>query len=244
MQNIHCRIFGYSREELLNRSFFDFVVSPDAQDESRQHHLSLFENKPLELQPETLESITKDGGSIWIRRISDFVWHDGYPKYLVSMNVDVTKQQEAEEALAEERESLKKKNIALREILSHIEEEKTTIKNSVVDKVNQVLIPALKKLIKSSDGVDKMWSSFLMKSLQNLSKLSFDPSEVVLAQLSPREIQVCNLIKAGASSKEIAQTLDLSLSTVNKHRERIKGKLNIANRGVALSLFLKSVDKQ
>lgn len=47
--------------------------------------------------------------------------------------------------------------------------------------------------------------------------------------LSKREIEVLHLIGAGKLSKEIAQQLNISVHTVNTHRQRIIEKLNVGN---------------
>ena len=47
--------------------------------------------------------------------------------------------------------------------------------------------------------------------------------------LSPREKEVLTLIKHGRRSKEIAVQLELSINTVNRHRQNIFQKLNVSN---------------
>jgi DNA-binding NarL/FixJ family response regulator len=45
--------------------------------------------------------------------------------------------------------------------------------------------------------------------------------------LSPREIEILKLVAHGKSSKEIADTLSLSIMTIYNHRVNIKNKLNL-----------------
>jgi DNA-binding NarL/FixJ family response regulator len=52
---------------------------------------------------------------------------------------------------------------------------------------------------------------------------SADPIE----RLSNRELQVLNLIGRGKTTREIAENLNLSVKTVESHRQRIKKKLNL-----------------
>ena len=47
--------------------------------------------------------------------------------------------------------------------------------------------------------------------------------------LSVREKQVLNLIDKGMASKEIAETLSISINTVSRHRQEILGKLQVKN---------------
>lgn len=46
-------------------------------------------------------------------------------------------------------------------------------------------------------------------------------------RLSNRELQVLNLIGRGKTTREIAENLNLSIKTVESHRQRIKKKLNL-----------------
>jgi DNA-binding NarL/FixJ family response regulator len=50
-----------------------------------------------------------------------------------------------------------------------------------------------------------------------------------IARLSNRELQVVNLIGSGKATREIAEALNLSIKTVESHRQRIKKKLNLQN---------------
>ncbi len=53
--------------------------------------------------------------------------------------------------------------------------------------------------------------------------------------LSTREVEVLNLIGTGKLSKEIADQLNISVHTVNTHRQRIIEKLNVGNTIEALN---------
>ena len=48
-----------------------------------------------------------------------------------------------------------------------------------------------------------------------------------IARLSNRELQVLNLIGRGKTTREVAENLNLSIKTVESHRQRIKKKLNL-----------------
>jgi DNA-binding NarL/FixJ family response regulator len=50
-----------------------------------------------------------------------------------------------------------------------------------------------------------------------------------VSRLSNRELQILQMIGAGQSSRQIADTLHLSVKTVEAHRQRIKGKLELAS---------------
>lgn len=57
-------------------------------------------------------------------------------------------------------------------------------------------------------------------------------------KLSPREIEVLDLISRGFSDKEIAQELNISARTVQTYVERVNIKLEAKNRTHAVTIFL------
>ena len=107
--------------------------------------------------------------------------------------------------------------------------------------MDQTLLPALQKLIQKDGELDSNYYNSLMKNLQELS-ISTGGMLHVYSKLTPREIEICNLIRGGATSKDIAETLHISEATINKHRWRIRNKLNIANRDINLISYLKNLE--
>jgi DNA-binding NarL/FixJ family response regulator len=59
----------------------------------------------------------------------------------------------------------------------------------------------------------------------------FDP----IAQLSNRELQVLSLIGRGLSSRETAETLGVSVKTVESHRQSLKRKLSLTSNAQLLT---------
>ena len=54
----------------------------------------------------------------------------------------------------------------------------------------------------------------------------------IFVNLSPVEIQICNLIKNCFSSKEIAKIRSISCYTVSRHREHIRERLNLSHKKI------------
>ncbi len=59
-------------------------------------------------------------------------------------------------------------------------------------------------------------------------------------KLSRREIEICELIRQGLTSKEVAEILFTSVKTIEHHRNRIRKKLGISKQSVDLTEWLKS----
>jgi DNA-binding NarL/FixJ family response regulator len=58
--------------------------------------------------------------------------------------------------------------------------------------------------------------------------------------LTPREIEVLEVLRTGASDKEIASALGVSRFTASKHVENILKKMKVTNRTAAASLSWQS----
>ena len=60
-----------------------------------------------------------------------------------------------------------------------------------------------------------------------IAKLSFEEENVATSPLTEREKQIVRFIAEGRSSKEIGASLNISLKTVEFHREAIMAKLGV-----------------
>ena len=87
----------------------------------------------------------------------------------------------------------------------------------------QVLV-SLRRVLDGNIYVSEAMSNCLLSGFASgAAHLPVDPLE----RLSNRELQVLQLIGNGASTRETAQRLNLSIKTVESHRQRIKRKLNL-----------------
>ncbi len=166
---------------------------------------------------------------------------------MIGYSTDITKRKRAEDMLRQtteqleiEREALERKNIALREILGQIEAEKNTLKQQVTTNVEQAILPIIHRLKESANPSQTRNFGILEKDLKEIVSPFLDTIRSNYTRLSPRELEVCRLIKNGMTSKEIAEALNLSLMTVHKYRELIRKKLGLVNDGTNLQTYLRS----
>ena len=111
------------------------------------------------------------------------------------------------------------------------------MKKNVAGKIDREIMPALNKIV-HNDGTINIEYYELVKN--GLKKLSASSGGILHAysKLTPREMEICSFIKNGATTKEIAETLNITIETVNKHRQVIRQKFNIANTSITLTTFL------
>lgn len=147
------------------------------------------------------------------------------------------------EKLIIEQNALKEKNITLKEVLNQIEKEKQQIAVQTQSNVDRVLMPILNKLEEKMLSENRIYATLLRNSLEEITHPFINNVETRFSKLAPREIEICNMIRNGLSSKEIASALNTSVGTVFNQRKTIRKKLGIANDDINLSSFLHTSQK-
>jgi len=223
------RLLGYSKKYLM-KSGLKNIILKDKWLELHDQFQKVLENNH-EYRGET-QLIDSDDNLIEVEVIGVSLDFGGEP-YVLSNFRDITERKKNEM-------ELKRKHITLQEVLGHLEEEKLKIKSQVTRTIEQVMMPTLNRISIEGNSNNKAYIEILKSSLEEMSSDSITILEAY-DKLSPREIEICNMIKNGATSKEIAGTLNISVLTVNKHRERIRKKLVISNKSINLASFLKKL---
>jgi DNA-binding CsgD family transcriptional regulator len=138
---------------------------------------------------------------------------------------------------------LENKNIALREVLSQIEQEKRALLRDARAHIDLYIRPYLHDIAERHDADD--WISSRVTQIETSLELLFtedDRKLVALAdRLSPREAEICGLIRNGLTSKEISGFLHISEATVERHRNTIRKKLDLNRTTINLTSFLRSM---
>jgi PAS domain S-box-containing protein len=142
----------------------------------------------------------------------------------------------ANESLAYERRQLQEKNIALREMIAQIDLQKKRTEASVQSNVDRTIAPILMRLEKVLPTGRRYEIRLLQKALSDITSPFVNRLESVLDKLTARETEVCDLIRRGYQAKEIAEVLSLSVSTVNKFRQKIRKKLGISGQKICTHL--------
>lgn len=148
----------------------------------------------------------------------------------------------AVEALELKSRGLEEANTALKVLLQHREEDKTTLKEQVLTNVRKLVLPYLENLkhlhlnenqaaqVKiAEENLKKIVSPFL----RNLTSRYLE--------LTPREIQVANLVKEGKTTKEMTEILNISATAVDFHRKNLRSKFGIKNKKTNLMAFLSAL---
>jgi CheY-like chemotaxis protein/DNA-binding CsgD family transcriptional regulator len=142
-------------------------------------------------------------------------------------------------------EKLTDANRALKALLDQREIEKKSIEQTMVVNLKRYVFPYLEALdrLKMGDDVQSYVNIIRTNIEQLISPVSKRLSGAYL-DLTPTEIKVADLIRQNKPTKSIARKLNTSPSTVEKHRNKIRKKLNILHKKVNLNTYLNSLAKE
>ncbi len=146
----------------------------------------------------------------------------------------------AHEKLITEQVALRAKNIAMKEVLAQIESEKKQLQIQIQNKVERIIKPIIRNLEPNINKSSKRYIKLLENSLNDVTKPFTNRLEINHSKLSPRELEVCNMVKDGMSSKDIASALNISVYTVHNQRRSIRKKMEINNNKTNLVTLLQS----
>jgi DNA-binding CsgD family transcriptional regulator len=148
--------------------------------------------------------------------------------------------QETNQQLTLERKALQEANTALRLVLSRIEQEKQEIYQDIKINVDKILMPILNTLTLQLPPSQKKYIEMLQINLEEITSPFISKLSLSYHSMTPTEIAICNMIRNGMRTKEIAEMRSVSEATINRHREKIRRKLKITNQDVNLASFLQS----
>lgn len=173
------------------------------------------------------------------------------PLCIVVSHEDITalklaeeRRRQSEEALLREKRKLEETNTALKVLLRQREADQLEMETIVLENMRQIVAPLMARLHKQR--LSPLTESLLKKLEEQLYQITnpfLKNMSAIESALSPREIEVAVLIREGLTSKEIADQVNLSLTTVNFHRRNLRRKLNIRNTDTNLRTFLSSLAK-
>jgi len=155
----------------------------------------------------------------------------------VATFMDISDRKHSEEALGE-------MNAALRVLLKQREADKVELEHSVLTSVKELVMPHVQELKKCLSGYNELTHLHILESnlLGILSPFAQRLSLQCL-NLTPKEIQVADLIKEGKTTKEIARLMNISRFAIDTHRAHLRKKLGLTQKKANLRTYLSSLSK-
>jgi len=171
------------------------------------------------------------------------------PSRVVISHENITPLKQAEETIkAHEKDlelktqSLEEANTALKVLLKQREVDKRDLEEKVVANVRQLVTPYLEKIAATRlDARQKAFLDIIAGHLNDIISPFLHRLSAMHLHLTPQEIQVATLVKAGRTTKEISDILGISTNAVDFHRKNIRKKFGLKNQRTNLRSFLMSL---
>jgi DNA-binding NarL/FixJ family response regulator len=131
---------------------------------------------------------------------------------------------------------------ALKVMLDLKEETKKELEERFVVNVHDIVLPLIARLKNGGLKLQHREILDLIEStLFNITSNFAHKLNAPAFRLTPREILIASLIKAGKTTKEISDTLVISPSSIECHRANLRKKLGLKNQKINLESFLLSI---
>ncbi len=106
---------------------------------------------------------------------------------------------------------------------------------------SEKIVEAIRKILKGEIYVSPRVADQVLHQIVNgPSNAAASPVD----RLTDRELEVVQLIGRGLSTREIAESLNLSVKTIESHRAHVKEKLNLRNATELVQFSVQWVDQQ
>ncbi len=173
----------------------------------------------------------------------------GGPVRVVVSHEEITAIKQTEEALRKseaqltrQKVELEEANIALKVLLKQRENDKTDLEQKVITNIKEMVMPYVEKLKRVNlRPKDKTTVDIIESHLQNIISPMIQNLANASIILTPQEIQVATLVKDGKASKEIADILNVSETTIHFHRKNLRKKFGLSNSQTNLRSYLLSI---
>jgi PAS domain S-box-containing protein len=169
----------------------------------------------------------------------------------VKLEQEIEERKRVEKALRRREAELKAQshhleevNTALKVLIKQREDNKKEIGETILSNIGALVDPYLEKLKKSRLNTGQQaLVNIIGANLENITSPFASRLSSKFLNLTPMEVRVANLVKAGKTNKEIAELLLLSKNTVLFHRYNIRTKLGLKGKKINLRTRLLSFEE-
>ena len=159
-------------------------------------------------------------------------------KLVVERTAALTRSQQM---LLQEKKQTDEMNVTLKNVMRSIETDRKDFEQTIACRIRNDILPALTKVNKEpSASVRDSYLDLIRDQLISLTSGFEAELDAGLLKLSKTEVKICRFIQAGASTKEICDTLNLAFDTIQTHRRNIRRKLGLHGKSVNLHAYLTS----
>lgn len=242
------KMFGYSKDEIIGKSTRMLHVDQNTFNEFGRKAARILET--ADTYRDGFKLRRKDGTVFstlhTVKAIRDTA---GEVTMLISVVRDtsnlndlICELDKKEKALTAKSKRLEEMNTTLRILLDQREVEQNHFKGLISDNIKEMILPIVDKLRKTPlSDLQKEYLRVLKRNINQIGGVFKNRRDLKMMLLTPTEIKIADYIKRDLKSAEIANKMNISIRTVEFHRNNIRRKLEIKDRNINLKTFLLSL---
>ncbi len=245
-------MLGYTVEEMLGKHLFSFMDEQGVEACTR----NLERREQGVREQHDFVFLRKNGSKVFTTLATSPVFtENGEYSGAIAGIVDITWRVNAETALKEAHDRLERRveertteleetNVALRVLLKCGEEDKRELEEKIICNVNQMISPHIARMKNTRlDSRQQTILDLLETGLREIVSPFAGNLRSRFSNLTPMEMQVAELVRAGKTASEIAGILTISVDTVKFHKINMRRKFGLKNKKDNLKSFLQSIPK-
>ena len=237
-----CKVlYGYKPSELLGCNIIEKLIPP----EDRETQRNIMEELRQSKKPRNglrRRGMRKDSTIVPIVTHCLPVLEGTTVVGFRGLSRDISVIQKLELHLEHKTRELTEVNNALSLLLHQGADARAEHERRIHDNLQRLVLPYLEKIQERCK--DQELELYLRVAIANLEKITSTFNLTLSAKLeglTPRELEVAELIKQGRSTKQMATILDLSSRTVEFYRDKLRVKLGIKSKKTNLRSYLSSL---
>jgi len=241
--NEFIRQSGLTPEQVIGNKDWLSLVAPEDRPLLRMRHQQRREDPEKPPRSYEFRFLSTWGG---LRNILVTVAMIPETQKSIASLMDITPLKQTEEALrrreadlAAESLQLADANTALRVLLQRREADQQQIENKIMSNIRELVYPQLDMLrTLNLNAVQTNCLEVLAANLEQVTAPFLQNLSTRFANFTSREIQIANLIRNGKNTKDIARLFNVSIRSVDFHRDNIRRKLDLSHKKTNLHTFL------
>lgn len=246
------KMIGVKAEDMLGKSNYEYSVAFYGErvpmlidlilkpDEAREKRYPYFKRDEDFLYAEDSFQLRGETRNLWCKASLIYDHKDQVIGAIESMR-DITDLRNAVAELRNKSLHIEEANTALKVLLEHRRNDRKDIEENIAGNVKTLITPYLNKLKTTGlKAAQEAYINILEAHLEEIISPFLTNMTTRHASLTPREIQIADLVKEGKSAKEISQILNIALHTVNNYRKRLRKKFSLQTKDKNLRSHLLS----
>lgn len=234
---------GMTKKKIIGKNFADLIPAVLAKkDATKDAHL--LKNKKSQMYQAVLTFVDGKKHDVAFNK-AVFKDPDGKVAGIIGVIFDNTEREQAIAKLADKSKALNHANMSLRIMIKQLSDAQNEERVGNIPNLKELVLPATEQLeaILSSPS-ERAYLENIMLNLNRVTSTFAKKLSQMDLGLSPKEIQVADLIRIGLSNKESAIQMNVTKSTVEFHRDNLRKKLGLKHRKKNLRSYLMSLDAQ